>query len=275
MKWDELIKDSAWVVEDLLTMTECQKLLHRANMLKISSKTAAGDVRHRNSMTVALDDEELAAVVFDRIRDLIPQVIKVDEDCSNPGLCHSKEDLYGTWKPYGLNHRWRIVCYPGRGHFGPHRDGCYLIDEHHRSLITINGYLTDRPIGYGGATRFVKDDIDVHFNEEDGIFTTAEEDVIHRVEADKAGKAVVFLHDLMHDGEPLNDESPPKWLFRTEILYERDPTTSPQLTPQQVEARDYLKRAEAAENCGDICGATMFYKRAYWLDMTLDGLKYE
>ena len=115
--------------------------------------------------------------------------------------------------------QWRIACYPGKGHFGPHRDGDYVKDEHHRSFITINGYLTDRPRGFGRATRFVKDNIDVYRSDQNGILTTSEEDVLHRVEADKAGKAVVFLHDLMHDGEPLKAGSPPKWLFRSEVMF--------------------------------------------------------
>lgn len=34
--------------------------------------------------------------------------------------------------------------------------------------------------------------------------------VLHRVEADKAGKAVLFFDELMHDGEALEEGSPPK-----------------------------------------------------------------
>lgn len=280
MKWNELISDSAWVVEDLLTKDECDNFISRANDLGISSQVAAGDIRHRNSTTVALDDGELARIVFDRIKDHIPQELTIDKDCTstNPGISDN-EDLHGTWRPYGLNHRWRIVCYPGTGHFGPHRDGDYVKDEHHRSFITVNGYLTDRPTGFGGATRFVKDDIEVRLSEHidgDGasvsIFTTPDEDVLHTVEADKAGKAVVFLHNLMHDGEPLKEGSPPKWLFRSEVMFERDPDTAPKLSSQEVEARRYLKMAEDAESKGDISGATSFYKKAYRLDCTLDGL---
>lgn len=273
MKWNELIEDSAWVVDDLLTIDECNHFLARANDLCIATKTAAGDVRHRNSMTVAFDDKEMAKKVFDRIKDDIPQELSLGKNCSNLGIVEN-EDLYGTWKPYALNYRWRVVCYPGTGHFGPHRDGCHTVDEHHRSFVTINGYLTDRPIGYGGATRFVKDEIHVHLNEKDEIFTTPDEDVLHRIEADKAGKAVVFLHNLMHDGEPLKKGSPPKWLFRTEVMYARDPTTAPKMSEQEVEARKFLKKAEEAENQGDIKGATTFYKMAYRLDSRLDGLNH-
>jgi len=243
--------------------------IFHATDLDIQSKQAAGDIRHRDSTSVAFDDEDLAQRLFDRIKNHIPQEVWVKEDCTNLGLKYSKEHLYGKWTPYGVNYRWRVVLYPGRGHFGPHRDGCRIVDDHHRSLITINGYLTNRPSGFGGATRFVRDDVDLHVND-NGIFTTPACDILHRVEADKAGKAVLFFHDLMHDGEPLKQGSPPKWMFRTEILYQRDPDTAPKMNPQQVEARHFLRQAEAAENDGDIVEATKFYKMAFRLDSDLD-----
>lgn len=270
LNWKEIIKDGAWVVENLLLEDECQEFLDLATEAGIMSKKAAGDVRHRNSTTVAIDQHELAERVFERIKDYLPQEVVVDENCEAVGLEQNKSDLYGTWKPYGLNYRWRIVCYPGSGHFGPHRDGFRFIDENHRSLITINGYLTDRPDGFGGATRFLKDSIDVHQDEEKGIFTAKEDDILCCVDANKAGKAVVFFHDLMHDGEPLKDGSPPKWLFRTEVLYERDPTTAPQLTPEQREAKELLKKAEESEEKGNFSEAMSFYKKAYRLDSSLD-----
>lgn len=269
MKWTEIIRDSAWVVDNIISKSECEYFIQKAMDLGIQTKQSAGDIRHRNSTTVVIDDKKMAEKVYDRIKNYIPQEVFVDEDCSNLGLQHSKKDLYGRWTPYGLNCRWRVVRYPGRGHFGPHRDGSHVVDEHHRSLITINGFLTDRPIGFGGATRFVKDDIDVYENAE-GIFTTPDCDVLYRVEADKAGKASVFFHDLMHDGEPLKKGSPDKWLFRTEIMYRRDKDSAPVMSSEETEAREYLKKAESAEKSADFVQATKYYKMAYRLDPTLD-----
>lgn len=256
MKWVEIIKESAWVVEDILTPEECQQFM--------------GDVRHRNSNTVFIDNQEMAQRIYERIKDFIPQEVTVDENCQNDGLRHSKEMLYGTWRPSGLNERWRVACYPGFGHFGPHRDGCRVIDENHRSLMTINGYLTDRPLSTGGATRFIKDSLDLSICEIRGIYTAEEEDVLYKVESDKKGKAVVFFHDLMHDGEPLKEGSAPKWLFRTEILFRRDPDTAPQLTENQIQAREFLKQAEAAEEGSNFAAAIKYYNKAYKLDSTLE-----
>jgi len=269
MKWNELIKDSAWVVEDLLTKEECEYLLRRANDLDILSQQSPGDKKHRNSTTVAFDDEELSNKLFRRMKTLLPQEVRVDENCNNLGLQASKEQLYGRWTPVGINMRWRIACYPGAGHFGPHRDASYVANEHHRSLLTINGFLTDRPTGYGGATRFLKDDINASLDDE-GIFSARESDVLHRVEAERSGTASVFLHDLMHDGEPLREGSPPKWLFRADVMYARDPASIPVMSQDQEEARRYLARAEELEAKGDIVGAIVFYKKAYRLDPELE-----
>ena len=269
MKWTELIQDTAWVVDELLTLEECQHFLDAARAQGIDEQRAAGDGRHRDSTTVDVRDAVLAEKIWWRIKDHLPQKVVVDEHCQNLGLKHSQRDILGTWRPYGLNCLWRVACYPGKGHFGPHRDGFYQESENRRSLITLNGYLTDRPAGFGGATRFVKEDLDLQLNR-DGIFTTPEDCVLHKVEADKAGKAVVFFHDLMHDGEPLKEGSPPKWLFRTEVMYERDPETAPKLTPDQREARDALQQAEAAEEAGNIQQAIQLYNRAYRLDPSLE-----
>lgn len=271
MKWKELIKEEAWVVEDLLHPSEAKYFMEKSIELGILEKKSSGDQRHRDSLTITFKDTQMAKVIYDRIKMHIPQEVVVDKDCDKLGLSCSKDELIGTWSPYGLNDLWRVICYNGKGHFGPHRDGCCRIDEHHRSLITINGFLTDRPLGFGGATRFVRDDVNVELTE-DGIFTTNESDVLFKVEADKAGKTSVFFHDLMHDGEPLINGSPPKWLFRTEIMYKRDPDTAPKLSDDQIQARKCIEEAEAAESKGDIAGATKFYKIAYRLDNSLDGV---
>ena len=87
--------------------------------------------------------------------------------------------------------------------FGPcHRDGHQIVFKN-PSLIT-----THEPSGFVGATRFVKDDIDVSMNEEHILFSTSECDVfLYRVEAEKTVTASVFFHHgLMHDGEPLERE---------------------------------------------------------------------
>ena len=92
----------------------------------------------------------------------------------------------------------------------------------------------------------------------------------HTVEADKAGKSVLFLHDLKHDGEPLQEGSPPKWFFRTDVVFERDAETAPKLTDGQREARRALDQAEEFETQGAIKDAIRCYSKAYRLDPSLE-----
>lgn len=225
MRITELIPESAWVVDQLLSAEECESIMDRAMEAGIVSSRAAGDIRYRNAAAIHFFDPELARQLYERIRCHLPEQIVVDENTSNDGLRHSKDNFLGTWRPCGVNERFLVSRYDALGHFGPHRDTGVVHDDNHRSLITLAAYLTDRPTGYGGATRFIRDDLDL-FSREDGLITTPEEAVRHRVEADKAGKSVLFLHDLMHDGEPLKEGSPPKWLFRTDVVFERDAETT-------------------------------------------------
>ena len=297
-KWRELIEGTAWVVDDLLTPEECRRFLDRAIEAGIEDGDRCrmtGDRRHRDGSRVELDDDELADRVFRRIRNGIPRevvvVVRNDNENDNENDDHNNDgpggggggcpidesrrsELAGTWVPYAVNPHWRIVRYaPGRGLFGPHRDGCRLLDDHHRSLITINGYLTDRPGARGpgsGATRFLRDSLEVRLTDDGRLFTVGDEDVLHRVEADRAGKAVVFFHDLMHDGEPVEEGFPPKWIFRTEVLFERDPATAPRRTDREREARLHLRRAEDTEADGRFGAAAALYTRAYRLDPSLE-----
>ena len=218
LQWTTVIPEAAWSVEKVLTEDECQGLVDRATTNGIMQKSSLGDVRHRDLYSVTLQLPEMAAAVYERIKEGLPECVVIDGTSDHVGIQNHQQELYGTWRPYGLNPVWRVACYPGTGHFGPHRDGAHVEDEHHRSLLTLNGYLTDRPLGTGGATRFVRDDIEVHIehipiidpegSQKRTRFTTRPEDVLQQVESDKAGKAVIFFHDLMHDGEPLAEGSP-------------------------------------------------------------------
>lgn len=182
------------------------------------------------------------------------------------GILAPQKQRCGKWKAYGVNSHFRICCYPGRGHFSAHRDADYQVDQHHCSLLTINGYLTDRPSDEDGATRLLKDDVSCQIDSTKRFFETPPEAVLHRIKADKAGKAVVFRHGLMHDGEPLTAGSSDKWLFRTEIMFERDPTTAPQISQAQV----LHQKAEQAEMRGDVREAMRLYNHAFKLDPTLE-----
>lgn len=114
-------------------------------------------------------------------------------------------------------------------------------------MLTVNGYLNTLPDGVGGCTRFLIDDLPM-YKDERGRFTV--EDPAKSVRGairPTTGTAAVFYHGLMHDSEPLATGSPPKWIFRTEVMYERDYESAPMLAPETETARRIERSAERVE----------------------------
>lgn len=268
-KWIELQKSAAWCVKDLLTAVECEQAIREATEAGIMDKRPQGDLRHRCRVEVSVENSSIPPILWERVKDKVPQEVVVSkDDAANPAIVDA-QDCIGTWRPSSVTSSLRVHYCTGAGHLAAHRDGPHILSEHERSFVTINGYLNPRPRGTGGATRFLKDDIVVG-KSDDNLFIVKEEDVIMKVEADKAGKAIVFLHGLMHDGEPLEPDSPPKWLYRVMVNYRRDPDTAPKLTADEQMARDLIKQAEEAECKCKIQDAIRLYNRAYKLDPTLE-----
>ena len=51
---------------------------------------------------------------------------------------------------------------------------------------------------------------------------------MHRgsIRPEAPGMAACFFHALIHDSEPLSADAPAKWIWRTEVMYRRDPETA-------------------------------------------------
>ena len=271
MKIKTVIPEAAFSLENLLSPKECEEFKQRARDEGIDSHKPKGDMRHLNALVIHFYDQELADRIFKRLQDngALSEIVVDDSSQNNDGLKHSLDKLRGHWRPVGVNDRFLVSRYDSLGHLGPHRDDGIIKDEHCRSLFTLLGYLTDRPEGCGGATRFIQDDL-VLEKREDDLWLSPEDSVRHRIEADQAGKALMFLHDLMHDSEQLQEGDPPKWIFRTDIVFERDPETAPQLTDSEMKARAFLDKAEAMERKGDLVSAMKLYTKAYRLDPSLE-----
>jgi len=236
------IKDGAWLARELLTPAEQDHLRQTAEAGRMIA--AAKDERLRVCDRAEFVDEELSQRIWARLQGLVPSTVVVDESGEDIGLPSSDPILHGTWRACGVNRLFRVVKYQGNGlgHFGPHRDGAFEKSLGERSLLTINGYLNELPEGFGGCTRFVDGDLEIH-TDEHGRFTTPDSAVTHRVRPE-AGCAVIFFHGLMHDGEPLAVGAPPKWLFRTEVMYQRDASS---IAVEDAEARRLDVIAESIE----------------------------
>merc|ERR1712232_1171488 len=96
----------------------------------------------------------------------------------------------------------------------------------------------------GGATRFL--DIENGSGCKDDQFKPAPEDQVLASVAPEPGLCMLFFQPgLLHEGEDL--VAGEKYILRTDMMFRRDPNTKPQRTPQQIEALDLVRRAQAAE----------------------------
>ena len=293
------VKCGAWCIHNVLDKRECDEIVEAALEAGVEHKVARGDRRHRNHQAHYFQDKALSEKLWQRLETVVPPSYTfVSESPPPPGFEEeSIQDMMGHWHACGVHSQFTLLYYRSGGHFGPHRDGYKVLSDHVRSILTVAIYLNDRPPGHGGATQFLRDNDDMSIPELDdcGRILSRPDQVEARVEADQAGKAVLFQHDLLHQGEPIQicsnhsndtirtgehegdlssqqeeDAAAVKWLLLTQVLYQRDPATAPQWTPDQYEARRILALAEQAEVQGDIPGAIRLYNQAYRLDQTLE-----
>lgn len=133
----------------------------------------------RNNDRLIWDDEALAAQWWQRAKAFIP-------------------DIDG-WRGCGMNERFRFYRYTPGQLFARHRDGSFQRSEAESSRMTFMVYLN---AGYsGGCTRFGRD--------KPGDLTVEP----------RSGTALVFRHDLMHEGEEVSDGV--KYVLRTDVMYQR------------------------------------------------------
>ena len=134
-------------LEGLLSAAECTALVERieaAGPTAAPVTTSRGFVLMpdvRNNTRVMFDDPALAALLFERVRPHVPEVLEEH------------------WRLCGANERLRCYRYAPGEYFAPHFDGAFVRDERERSLLTFMVYLSD--CEEGGHTRFSDLELDV------------------------------------------------------------------------------------------------------------------
>lgn len=102
-------------------------------------------------------------------------------------------------------------------------------------------------------------------------FTVPDEAVLASVKPEAGSCLLFYAPGILHDGQCVRGQpGTKKHILRTDVMYERVPGTQVQLTPTQVEAREVLKLAGAAEESKDFDTARLMYKRAFRLDPDLE-----
>lgn len=157
-------------------------------------------------------------------------------------------DNEGFWAPLGINECIRVVKYSKGGHFEAHKDGTFVLDDDHRSIYTLQIYLSDD--FEGGETIFYDEEL--------------KPPVEVRV-TPVTGTALIFNHDVMHKGDAVTSKSHSKFIIRTDIMFQRTSKgkTEPLLkNPDFVQMDALYKKSIRLQQEGDPKGSTEAYLAA-------------
>lgn len=190
MRKEELHGDDIFVIHDFLTAGECVGLITAAEAAGFGDapiNTGRGFVIRkdvRNNDRVMIDDEPLAAELFNRASPFLPARI-------------------GRWETCGLNERFRHYRYGPGQKFDWHYDGAFHRDNGESSKLTFMIYLNGGCVG--GQTAFNLRRLGV----------VRETDPLLRVQP-APGMALVFRHDVLHTGEEVLDGV--KYVIRSDVM---------------------------------------------------------
>jgi hypothetical protein len=183
-------RDDIFVIHDFLSLEECRQYIAMSEAKGYGDApitTIGGPVmvkEVRNNERVMIDDVPLANSLWLRLQPFIPE-----------------QNTY--WEPIGLNERFRFYRYDPGQQFNWHWDGCFERSPRERSRFTFMIYLNGGCAG--GATEF-------DLRSQDGI---QKRNSILRVQPE-AGKALVFIHHVLHRGAPVEDGR--KYVLRTDVM---------------------------------------------------------
>lgn len=189
------LPDGVFVIDDLLSPDECLHWIETAEAAGFETapiSTVGGtqvvtDVR--NNGRVMFDDQPLAESLWPRLEPHVPSRM--------PTIWRGH-----WWQAHGLNERFRSYRYEPGQYFDWHQDGSFRRNNWERSLLSVIFYLNDD--FEGGYTEFG-----------DG---TAEGESGTRI-APRRGRALVFLHPLLHQGAAVTSGS--KYVLRTDVMYRK------------------------------------------------------
>uniref|UniRef100_A0A0G4I068 Fe2OG dioxygenase domain-containing protein n=1 Tax=Chromera velia CCMP2878 TaxID=1169474 RepID=A0A0G4I068_9ALVE len=213
----EPVRD-VFTLEGVLTPEECEFLRRRTDEIGYSfwdeSEGAQSDFR--SAWTIEVTHQKLADAVWRRVRASVPSSIVIGDEESDPRW---ERELEGEWEAVGVNPVLLFARYRDGGHFGPHSDGCTVIDVNHRSLFPFLIYLNTPEEG-GETAVLHNEQRDVPIPKDaEGRYTAEEKFVYARVRAQE-GRGLVFFHTQMHEGVPVAKGSE-KYIIRTDIMYRR------------------------------------------------------
>lgn len=169
-------------VENFFTPEECKGFIELSEKLGYGESPirtkGGGEVMNkeiRDNDRVIWDNHQLAAQLYELVKDLLPQ--NVD-----------------GWEPIGLNERFRFYRYKDGQQFKPHVDGAFKRTDEEQSRITLLIYLNENFIG--GNTTLVLEEQEII--PKIGKLFLFEHKIMHCGRPVDTGTKYVFRTDVMY-----------------------------------------------------------------------------
>ena len=195
------------VIHGFLSPAECSEFVAASDDRGFRSAQSDYPPSYRNNDRQVVDDEVLAAWLFQRLAQVATKRGVAD--------CMTRDQE--PWCLVGLNERIRICRYRAGQRFHIHQDGVHHRGANCQSRLTFMIYLTDGDAFEGGDTLFYPAD------------PLAKEDmngpeVVARLRP-RAGSLILFDHGIWHAGETVTRGV--KHILRSDLIYRRAPSPEP------------------------------------------------
>lgn len=168
-----------WTIENVLSGDECQALIGKSEQAGYEPAT----MNYFGGAVARPDIRNNDRVIWDD-----PLYAERLWAILSPHVPQSLGDRYAV----GLNERFRLYRYDPGQKFAPHIDGSYRSPTGAQSMLTLLVYLND---GFEGGETDV-----------DGVAISPQ-----------TGKALLFRHQLLHEGVEIR--SGRKYVLRSDVMY--------------------------------------------------------
>ncbi|KAJ3099772.1 hypothetical protein HDU96_010560 [Phlyctochytrium bullatum] len=217
------------VVEGLLSEAECAQIVNLQPPTSYRSLNGKYEVSKRKGSRLLVLDEALASLLWKRLEPILTSAVATHNVSVVP-LGFNVLGRGGQWRLHGINPAMRVnIQESGNGFFAPHYDAQFCQSGEMRSVFSVIVYLND---GFesGGETVFWrpkgdKAEVDVKgFTIDEEIEARGGEAAFEKlVVVPKTGRAVVFGHDVMHQGKGFEDEDiRVRYVLRTDVVVTRE-----------------------------------------------------
>ena len=209
-------------LEGLLSDQECQQLYQEVLAQsqvpvglhgRTSDSQLAGGSTRASAYSPAWADQ-----LWQRLAPVIPRLRIFDE------LSSTDHGGHPVWRAVGVNPVLRFICYREGGQLVPHYDAGFDFEDDRRyTLMSMVIYLNSLPSGAGGQTRFLRDGqrgLPVKERDHQDWDHPAQQGEILVGIQPMAGRALIFDHRLLHDGQPWQGQEA-RLLLRTDLIFER------------------------------------------------------